>query len=121
MQISTKAVELVGTDRKKVIIERALSILPLLSTNPSFGIREKLSSAYYIYKKNYNENLNIRELTILYLYTIFPDDERFIEMLNNTNYNFEKVAGFYSMSSTIARLRYDCYISLKNIKKLELK
>ena len=73
------------------------------------------------YEKKYKESLSIRELTILSLYMIFPDDDKFMNMLYNYNYDFNKVAKLYSVNGTVVRLRYDCYMSLKNTKILELK
>lgn len=120
MQISTRAVELVDNDRKKIIIERSKEILKLLSTI-TIVLEEKLLRSEYLYRKKYNDNLSVRELTILYLYIIFPNDENFINMLNNTNYDFDRVGRYYAMSGTVTKLRYDCYMSLKDTKKLKLK
>lgn len=120
MQFSIRAVELVDNDRKKVIIERASEIIPVLHFR-DHGLEEKLSRAYYLYQRKYNETLNIRELTILSLYIIFPNDNKFLSMFERTNYDFEKMGKFYSISGKIVKLRYDSYLSLNNNKTLELK
>lgn len=120
MQISIRAVELVDNDRKKIIIERVKEIKPMIY-NSSLSLDEKISKACYFYEKKYNEILNVRESTILSLYMIFPDDDKFMNMLNNYNYDFNKVAKLYSLNGTVVRLRYDCYMSLKNTKILGLK
>lgn len=120
MQFSIRAVELVDNDRKKVIIERTIQLIPTLK-NRNYGLQEKLDRAYYLYKKNYKETLNIRELTILCLYIIFPDDNNFLSMLEHSNNDFDKIGKLYSMNGKIAKLRYDCYLSLNNNKILELK
>ena len=80
-----------------------------------------IRSSRQYYEKKYKESLSIRELTILSLYMIFPDDDKFMNMLYNYNYDFNKVAKLYSINCTVVRLRYDCYMSLKNTKILELK
>ncbi len=120
MQISIRAVELVDNARKKVLIERAKEVKSMVY-NPNLTLDAKLSKASYFYEKNYKEVLDIRELTILSLYIIFSDDDKFMQMIYNYNYNFDKVAKLYGLNGTVAKLRYDCYMSLKNTKILGLK
>lgn len=120
MQISIKAVELVDNARKKVLIQRAKEVKSMIY-NSNLSLDGIISKGYYLYEKKYKESLSIRELTILSLYMIFPNDDKFMNMLYNYNYDFNKVAKLYSVNCTVVRLRYDCYMSLKNTKILELK
>ena len=107
----SKNISNIEYNRRKELIERSTKIIKLIENNRtrsnySNGLEWKLSKAKSLYWLKYNENLTIEELTLVYLYVTFPNDDDFINLLKKHDNNFIKVANVYGVSASFVKLRY---------------
>lgn len=132
MKISYKSIENIDKERKLELIERAILVAKeaeeILRKRYSryqgvysYDIDAKLSKAYDLYIKHYNESLNEYEKTLFYLYSIFPDDIKFMNLIERYDKDYIKIASFYNINPKAILLRLKFYDNLNNEKKLELK
>ena len=121
----TKNILSIEYSRRCELIEKAENISAMLhkyledkGIYNNMGLNYKLEKAYSFYKKTYNhETLNEDELTILYLYVIFPNDDEFIKIIDGYSSSFSTIAKFYNVNESFIKLRYANLINMKRIKK----
>ncbi len=132
MKISYKSVENIDKERKLELISRTIlvakeaeEILRKIYSRYqgvySYDNDAKLSKAYDLYIKHYNESLNEYEKTLFYLYSIFPDDINFMNLIEGYDRDYIKIASFYNINPKAILLRLKFYDNLNDEKKLELK
>lgn len=99
------------TGRKEEIRDIAISISfqvneYYLVNNYVFDLYQKLAKAYSMFQKYYKRNLTEEEISVFCLYVLFPNDNRFMEMIQKYKKDYQKIANLYSVSEVVVRLRY---------------
>lgn len=129
----TKNILSIDYDRRCLIIERAKNVSIMLHNYlvskdiyNNMGLNYKLEKAYAFYKKTYDhEYLTEDELTIFYLYVVFPNDKDFVKLIDDHHSSYTTIAKLYNVTESFIKLRYVSYINMKRYKKdvktLELK
>lgn len=67
---------------------------------------QKVNDAYSIFKRVYNSELSSDEMNVFSLYVLFPDDNYLDNMIEKYGKNFEKIATFFNVNSSVVKLRY---------------
>jgi len=121
----SKSLFKVDYKRRKELIERTKVITKLIEKNRTSnsynsGLEWKIAKAKSLYWLKYNEHLTIEETTLLYLYTTFPNDNDFLNILKRYNMNFEKISEIYGVCTSFVKLRYFniIYMDLNKYKDL---
>lgn len=107
--------------RRKEIIERTLEVknridFENLHKGRYLSMGEyKLEKSYSLYVKLFKDYLNADEKTILYLYLIFPDDKKFIDILLKYDKDYKRISHLFGVSENFVKLRH---LNLVNMRKL---
>lgn len=124
IRITSISISNVDRERKLEIQGRAKNIIEIIkkyNIENWYSIDYKLDRCTRLYRDLFDDNMNEHEKSIFYLYVLFPDDIKFMNLIEQYEKNATKIAKVYNLNKDIVKLRYKLYKSVNDVKTLNLK
>lgn len=124
VRITSISISNVDRERKLEIQERAKNVIEIIkryNIENWYSIDYKLDRCARLCRDLFDDNMNEHEKSIFYLYVLFPDDIKFMNLIEQYEKNATKIAKVYNLNKDVVRLRYKLYKSVNDVKTLNLK